>query len=104
VDHIIVMKDGDIQEQGSYSDLMKGKGEFNSLMKAYGGIRDEESEEESTVAFSPTKSKSTDLRNEMEASARIDLVMSKNEKKDARNLTSQEDRAEGAVKGITVAI
>jgi len=52
VDYIIVMKDGRIEEQGEYKELMQRNGELFKLMKAYGdretedsGIEEEEEEE-----------------------------------------------------------
>ncbi|KAJ3033620.1 hypothetical protein HDV00_006018 [Rhizophlyctis rosea] len=45
VDWVIVMREGEVAEQGTYADLMAKDGEFATLMKGYGGV---ESEGEST--------------------------------------------------------
>ncbi|KAJ3287921.1 hypothetical protein HK104_008405 [Borealophlyctis nickersoniae] len=45
-DHVIVMKDGRVAEQGSYDSLIESGGEFCELMKKYGGVGEEDGEEE----------------------------------------------------------
>jgi hypothetical protein len=89
------MKDGAIQEQGSYNSLMKEEGEFKIMMNAYGGISTD------TKALNEDKLlvTSTDLLHAKEASARIDLVMAKNELQGGKDLVEKEERDVGAVKG-----
>jgi ABC-type multidrug transport system ATPase subunit len=46
VDYILVMKDGEIAEEGTFAQLLENKGEFSSLMEEYGGV--DHAEEDST--------------------------------------------------------
>lgn len=105
VDYVICMKDGEIVERGTFQELMENQGEFSSLMKAHGGIEEndndfEESLEEPVLNLSTT---------EAEKTAESGAVDEKNEgfdekKKDepaakAKGLMSQEERATGSVDG-----
>jgi ATP-binding cassette subfamily C (CFTR/MRP) protein 1 len=90
------MKDGAIQEQGSYNSLMKEEGEFKIMMNAYGGISEEiEHLKDATLLVE----RRTDLLREKEAYARIDCVMAKNKLKGGKDLIEKEERDVGAVKG-----
>ncbi|KAJ3059726.1 hypothetical protein HDU98_004224, partial [Podochytrium sp. JEL0797] len=42
VDHIVVMRDGEISEQGTYRNLMEAGGDFATLIEAYGTMEEEE--------------------------------------------------------------
>jgi ATP-binding cassette subfamily C (CFTR/MRP) protein 1 len=46
VDYIIVMKHGEIAEEGTFAQLIENKNEFSSLMEEYGGV--DHAEEDST--------------------------------------------------------
>ncbi|KAG0018030.1 hypothetical protein BGZ81_010421 [Podila clonocystis] len=99
VDYIICMKDGEIVERGTFHELMSNDGEFSNLMKAHGGIEEdqveEEEEEEAAVvaAVEQTAEKTEEEKTE-----------GKGEKKDTaggkpKGLMSQEERATGSVDG-----
>ncbi|KAJ3028320.1 UNVERIFIED_CONTAM: hypothetical protein HDU68_001935 [Siphonaria sp. JEL0065] len=49
-DHIVFMKDGEIHEQGSYTQLMANGGEFSEMMKTHGGAAEDESGPSSQIA------------------------------------------------------
>ncbi|KAG0223167.1 hypothetical protein BGW42_006079 [Actinomortierella wolfii] len=42
VDYVICMKNGEVVEQGTFQQLMEDQGEFADLMKAHGGMEEEE--------------------------------------------------------------
>ncbi|KAI9208345.1 P-loop containing nucleoside triphosphate hydrolase protein [Polychytrium aggregatum] len=118
-DHVILMAHGQIQEQGSFADLMALDGEFARLMTSYGGIDsvggDESSDDDSleiddsldrhqaetmpsieTLAESEVPSKHATLSNEKEANARTEKVV-RHEMKRTRDQMQQEERLTGAV-------
>ena len=81
VDYIYVMKDGKIQEEGSFDDLMAKKLDFSNLIQSYGGEKKEQSLDMHVDAtVDPTK----------EAA-----VKSTNDKR--RDLMSKEERTTGIV-------
>ncbi|KAJ3273542.1 hypothetical protein HDV01_004309 [Terramyces sp. JEL0728] len=88
VDYILVMKEGEIAEQGTFEELMSSKGAFASLMTDYGGVNEaiEETEE-------------TEIK-EMDASdaERIGNMLAVKAEGDTRELMQKEDRATGSVK------
>jgi len=82
VDYIIVMKNGRIEEQGEYDDLMKRGGEFSRLMRTYGGVDDNVKEK-----AAKKKEKKADQKKD-----------AKKDKKDkGKALMTQEERATGSV-------
>ncbi|KAF9163643.1 hypothetical protein DFQ26_002301 [Actinomortierella ambigua] len=44
VDYVVCMKDGEIVEQGTFQQLMDNQGEFSELMKAHGGMEEDETD------------------------------------------------------------
>ncbi|KAG0329331.1 hypothetical protein BG000_000100 [Podila horticola] len=100
VDYVICMKDGEIVERGTFHELMSNEGEFSNLMKAHGGIEEEQTEnaeEEQAVVAAGAELTSKKLEEEQ--------TEGKGEKKDtplggkAKGLMSQEERATGSVDG-----
>ena len=47
VDRIVVLKDGQISEQGSYDELIKAKGEFSEILNTYIDAEEKKAKEES---------------------------------------------------------
>jgi len=102
VDYVICMKDGVIVERGTFHELMAKEGEFSTLMKAHGGIDENEVEAESTDDHSVSSAITAGAEKALEAGVTDDK---KDEKKDApargqnRALMSQEERSTGSVDG-----
>ncbi|KAG0036025.1 hypothetical protein BGZ82_004800 [Podila clonocystis] len=98
VDYVICMKDGEIVERGTFHELMSNEGEFSSLMKAHGGIEEDQVEEEEEEAAVVAAVEQTSEKMDEEKTE------GKGEKKDAaggkpKGLMSQEERATGSVDG-----
>ncbi|ORX67698.1 hypothetical protein BCR32DRAFT_297543 [Anaeromyces robustus] len=85
VDYIIVMKDGRIEEQGEYDELLKKNGEFARLMRTYGGI------DESKEAKEKAEAKKKEKKGEVKKAEK------KDDKKKGKALMTQEERATGSV-------
>ncbi|KAJ3200861.1 hypothetical protein HDU67_001760, partial [Dinochytrium kinnereticum] len=100
VDHVVVMRDGEIVEQGSYATLMENGKEFATLIHNYGAEEEEEEEEvkpTATPLAQPLRRKSS-----AHVAAAIDekkVVEDEPEKKKPANIMREEDRATGTVKG-----
>ncbi|KAL2917874.1 hypothetical protein HK105_202747 [Polyrhizophydium stewartii] len=92
VDYVVVMSDGEIAEQGTFSELMAANGEFATLMRNYGGIGDSESDDASDA---DRKDESEIVEEVGDAKGPADVK----EKKEARELMQTEDRATGTVDG-----
>ncbi|KAI8918715.1 P-loop containing nucleoside triphosphate hydrolase protein [Entophlyctis helioformis] len=89
VDYVVVMKDGEVAEQGTYAELMTADGEFATLMRSYGGVdKVDETDEEAAQVDAPVSDETAVVKAD-----------GKGEKKEARELMQTEDRATGAVKG-----
>jgi len=56
VDYILVMKDGEIAEEGTFAQLLENKGEFSALMEEYGGVDHAEEEQTEDVVTQSKKS------------------------------------------------
>ncbi|KAI9280863.1 P-loop containing nucleoside triphosphate hydrolase protein [Umbelopsis sp. AD052] len=56
VDYILVMKDGEIAEEGTFTQLLENKNEFSVLMEEYGGVDHAEEEDVDEVTTSAIKS------------------------------------------------
>ncbi|KAI9342571.1 P-loop containing nucleoside triphosphate hydrolase protein [Obelidium mucronatum] len=83
-DHIIVLDNGEISEQGSYDELMAAGGGFNSLMQEHGRKpTDEEDEEAEKKKSGKEKGKN-------------DAVLKENDKK-GDDLMEEEERITGSV-------
>ena len=95
VDYVIVLKDGQVAESGTYSDLIASKGEFADLMRDYGGVDEKaespKGEEKELLALANVP--------DSEAVARIEKLLQVKSSKDARELMNVEERAVGSVKG-----
>ncbi|KAJ3190722.1 hypothetical protein HK101_008433 [Irineochytrium annulatum] len=92
VDHVIVMRDGQIVEQGSYSGLLEAKGEFATLIKNYGAEEDGETEAERKDR------RKENLKDEKEKLEKLgDAVL--NQSKPGKDIMKEEDRATGTVSG-----
>jgi len=95
VDYIIVMKNGRIEEQGEYNELMQKEGEFARLMHTYGGIDD--SDDDMT-----DKSSESENENENNKKGEKDGEVEKEmkgvgENKKGKALMTTEERATGSV-------
>ncbi|KAJ3116514.1 hypothetical protein HDU96_009500 [Phlyctochytrium bullatum] len=97
VDRVLVFRDGEIVEQGTYPELMAAEGEFATLIKNYGAEEDDEP--------SPTpKPAEVAARKKSEPSAIEEKKMlaakdAEPEKKKSGNIMKEEDRATGTVSG-----
>ncbi|GJJ74211.1 ATP-binding cassette, subfamily C (CFTR/MRP), member 1 [Entomortierella parvispora] len=102
VDYVICMKDGAIVERGTFQELMAKEGEFSTLMKAHGGIDEQEVEVESTDDHSVSSA----ITAGAEKAAEAGIIDKKDEKKKddtpsgkRKGLMSQEERSTGSVDG-----
>ncbi|KAJ3271229.1 hypothetical protein HDV01_006962 [Terramyces sp. JEL0728] len=86
-DYIVVMKEGRIAEQGTYTQLMEAKGEFCTLMNSYGSAEHKSESDDDISAASDDQ-----------ALDRIEKNMDSKAKKEKFVLTEAEDRAIGTVK------
>jgi len=121
VDHVIVMKNGRIEEQGEYKELMQKNGELYRLMKAYGDVdsesdgsldkisEDEEEEEGDDLDSTELVSNMNIFEAINEAKAEEDKKEENGEenndnadetfgKKKTKGIISEEERATGSVK------
>ncbi|KAJ3030728.1 UNVERIFIED_CONTAM: hypothetical protein HDU68_007939 [Siphonaria sp. JEL0065] len=87
-DIVITMKDGQIAEYGTYSELMASGGDFSDLMKSYGGVV-EKKEDDATVQ---QEKKVAEKTNEVK----------KNSNSSGKELVAAEDRETGTVKTSVV--
>ncbi|KAG0334412.1 hypothetical protein BG004_000426, partial [Podila humilis] len=120
VDYVICMKDGEIVERGTFQELMRNEGEFSNLMKAHGGIEENEATEDQEDAINDgvekKKKESEDGNTDTTTTTTTTTATGEtsNEKKDAdkkdsattekaggkpKGLMSQEERATGSVEG-----
>ncbi|ORX67697.1 hypothetical protein BCR32DRAFT_330237 [Anaeromyces robustus] len=93
VDYIIVMKNGRIEEQGKYNELMQKEGEFARLMHTFGGIDDEnnENKENNNDNNKSSEKKINDKKKTEEGNNK------KEEKKVGKSLMRLEERAVGSI-------
>lgn len=56
VDYILVMKDGEIAEEGTFAQLLENKNEFSVLMEEYGGVDHADEEDVDDITTSAKKS------------------------------------------------
>ncbi|ORX63493.1 hypothetical protein BCR32DRAFT_330852 [Anaeromyces robustus] len=103
VDYIIVMKNGRIEEQGEYEELMKNDGEFSRLMRTYGGI-DDSDDNLSDKTSDKNVNEQTNLQNEgktteegEEKVKQEEVKKAREEKTTGRALMTKEERATGSV-------
>ncbi|KAI8928981.1 hypothetical protein BC831DRAFT_45566 [Entophlyctis helioformis] len=97
VDYVVVMKDGEVAEQGTYAELMTADGEFATLMRSYGGVdeADENDEEADSDSEEEANAKTAaDASN----SKRIGEALAKKTGNGTRELMQTEERATGTVK------
>ncbi|KAJ1533089.1 hypothetical protein HK096_005698, partial [Nowakowskiella sp. JEL0078] len=94
VDYIVVMKSGEISEQGKFQELMSNKGAFSKLMYEYGGINKSGSEDEEGDKLGSNLVKEELIIND--ESVKEENLESK---KPAAELMQAEERAVGAVAG-----
>ncbi|KAG0281307.1 hypothetical protein BGZ96_001186 [Linnemannia gamsii] len=107
VDYVICLKNGQIAEEGTYSDLIAQDGEFCALMAQYGGVQAEEDEDVNFDDIQPDRSNkqekvlSVDEKGKAEIyDKKADAISRKSlEKKTetAQKLMSSEERESGAV-------
>ncbi|KAJ8331738.1 hypothetical protein QVD99_001987 [Batrachochytrium dendrobatidis] len=97
VDYIIVMSNGEIKEQGTYSKLMENDGEFSLLMKNYGGVDDVEDHSIPNDATDGVQSISESEKPAIDSDCESNI--NDTDDKDARQLMQSEDRATGTVDG-----
>ncbi|KAF9961648.1 hypothetical protein BGZ70_008234 [Mortierella alpina] len=103
VDYVICMKDGEIIERGTFQELMENQGEFSSLMKAHGGIEENDTDFEEPLddpALDPT---AAEAEKSLESGATEEKKEGADKKDEpagkAKGLMSQEERATGSVDG-----
>ncbi|KAG0212661.1 hypothetical protein BGX28_005857 [Mortierella sp. GBA30] len=104
VDYVICMKDGAIVERGTFQELMENQGEFSSLMKAHGGIEENDTEESEESLDSTRVESSSDQKEKVSEGGEVNEKKDGTEKKDSpagkpKGLMSQEERATGSVDG-----
>jgi len=82
VDYIIVMKNGRIEEQGKYDELMSREGEFARLMHTFGGIDDSEEDEKSSdkTVEEEEEEEEKEQKKETETETEIETELEKEEK------------------------
>ncbi|KAF9938627.1 hypothetical protein BGZ67_010647 [Mortierella alpina] len=105
VDYVICMKDGEIIERGTFQELMENQGEFSLLMKAHGGIEENDNDFEELLddpALAPSAAEAEKILESGAAEEKNEIGDKK--KKDepagkAKGLMSQEERATGSVDG-----
>jgi len=105
VDYIICMKNGRIEEQGKYEELMKNDGEFARLMHTYGGIDDSDdnlSDKSSDKGQDEQKVKEGERKEKEEESGKQEeeeegVKKEKEENAKGRALMTKEERATGSV-------
>ena len=90
VDRIIVLKDGQISEQGSYDELIEAKGEFSEILNTY--INEEKKEESLEQSINEKK-----LEESLKRSLRRDPSV-KQADKDKGRLIEEEKQEVGSVK------
>ncbi|KAI9339971.1 P-loop containing nucleoside triphosphate hydrolase protein [Obelidium mucronatum] len=88
-DRIVVMRDGEIVEQGAYQDLVAAGGEFANLIENYGSM---DEKEEQVVESQETKDK-----NIADEKVALDKMHSDMNAKNGRNIMQVEERDTGAV-------
>eukprot|EP01090_Pellita_catalonica_P003045 TRINITY_DN12673_c0_g1_i1.p1 TRINITY_DN12673_c0_g1~~TRINITY_DN12673_c0_g1_i1.p1 ORF type:complete len:852 (+),score=181.61 TRINITY_DN12673_c0_g1_i1:353-2557(+) len=94
VDHILVLKDGQIAESGSFDELMAAKGEFEAMIRTHVSERKQKQAEDSdTEALSDGAT--TDAEGHPKSAAAA--AAAKEEKAKAGKLVSIEEREEGSV-------
>ncbi|KAJ3067917.1 hypothetical protein HDU98_008890 [Podochytrium sp. JEL0797] len=89
-DHIVVMRDGEIAEQGSYQDLVANGGEFASLIEVYGSLDDHEEK-----GHESQETKDANLVVEKMALDKMESAM--DSKKGGKEIMQVEERDTGAV-------
>ncbi|OUM60193.1 hypothetical protein PIROE2DRAFT_54778 [Piromyces sp. E2] len=98
VDSVIVMKNGRIEEQGEYKELMQRNGELTKLMKAYGDPEDDNLSEpngmQSNLNIFDTTTHNTENDNKNEK----ETEKEEGNKKATKGIISDEERATGSVK------
>ncbi|KAL2915593.1 hypothetical protein HK105_204778 [Polyrhizophydium stewartii] len=97
VDYVIVMSDGEVSEQGTFSELMAADGEFATLMRNYGGVEDTESDDAADGDGGDAVEKTAVGAGSRGGNAKG--VIADADKKDVRELMQTEDRATGKVDG-----
>ncbi|KAI8618287.1 P-loop containing nucleoside triphosphate hydrolase protein [Chytriomyces sp. MP71] len=89
-DHIVVMRDGEIVEQGAYQSLVNSKGEFATLIENYGTMDEKEDKVElSAIA--------EDAKKATEKAALDQMDQDMNDKSSGKNIMQVEERDTGAV-------
>lgn len=71
VDHILVMENGTIAEQGTYSELIKAGGSFSQLIKQFGSQEDTEKEKETEVDGMDPEEEATKRRKAVQGSKQM---------------------------------
>ena len=92
VDRIIVLKDGQISEQGSYDELIEAKGEFSEILNTY--INEENKSKEESLEQSISEKK---LEESLKKSLRRDSLVKKSDT-DKGRLIFEEKQEVGRVK------
>ena len=93
VDRIIVLKDGQISEQGSYDELIEAKGEFSEILNTY--ISEENKAKEESMEQSMSEKK---LEESAKMSPRKDSLVKPQTDNDKGRLITEEKQEEGSVK------
>jgi ABC-type bacteriocin/lantibiotic exporter with double-glycine peptidase domain len=104
VDYVICINNGEVVESGTFQELMANEGEFASLMKAHGGVEenDNEIEEEAEEKESDTTPVVKTESEKTKEGEKPDEKSDKSDEKKAgkpKGLMSQEERSTGSVSG-----
>ncbi|KAF9921984.1 hypothetical protein FBU30_007941 [Linnemannia zychae] len=99
VDYVICMKDGEIVERGTFQELMSNDGEFASLMKAHGGIEENEEAVDDHGLDSAVTAESEKIAEVATSESKDGKSDEKKKEGDGpkKGLMSQEERATGSV-------
>ncbi|KAJ3413134.1 hypothetical protein HDV05_008472 [Chytridiales sp. JEL 0842] len=91
VDYVIVMKDGEVAEQGTYQDLMDANGEFSTLIKNYGAQNEDDME--------VSKASDGTAEEEKDKLDKLGKTLAARGNVPGKDIMQVEDRATGTVSG-----
>ncbi|KAJ3296180.1 hypothetical protein HK104_001918 [Borealophlyctis nickersoniae] len=98
VDIVVVMKDGEVAEFGTYAELMASQGEFSVLMRSHGGVDESSASETESAMETDDEIAAAGVAKAKQDKVNLDRLgqaLSKESK--ARTLMSVEERATGSV-------
>lgn len=98
VDRIIVLKDGQISEQGSYDELIEAKGEFSEILNTYINEENKAKEESMEQSINEKKKLEESLRKSLKRSLKKEASVKQPANNDKGRLIAEEAQAVGSVK------